>query len=435
MNVNSVIVALQQLQLALTEEFTDEPGLKCLCVELALSDACDPLAWLSCQQLYPYFYWQQRNGDEEVAALGAVRQFSALADAQTFAHAYPQAPSLRIWGLNAFDPKQGFLFLSRLEWRRKGGEARLWLHLYSETSLKDDAQEAATFLEQILPARPLSPLQLQCLSEHHQPGQDEWHKMTGKASDAIGRGELDKVVLARATDLHFSTPVSAAGFMAASRRVNFNCYHFLMAFNAQSAFLGSSPERLWRRIGSALRTEALAGTVANHIEDHHAWSLGQWLLNDDKNQRENMLVVEDICQRLKEKVEGLDVLPPQVIRLRKVQHLRRCIWAELLKADDTLCLEQLQPTAAVAGLPRESAKSFINEFEPFAREWYAGSAGYLSRHQTEFCVALRSAKVTNATVRLYAGAGIVAGSDAALEWQEIENKAAGLRTLLTRSAF
>jgi menaquinone-specific isochorismate synthase len=59
----------------------------------------------------------------------------------------------------------------------------------------------------------------------------------------------------------------------------------------------------------------------------------------------------------------------------------------------------------------------------------------MSQRQAEFCVALRSAKVTNNTVRLYAGAGIVAGSDAAEEWQEIENKAAGLRTLLTKATF
>jgi menaquinone-specific isochorismate synthase len=434
-HVNSLTVALQQLKLALTEEFTDAPGLKRLCVELTLSDALDALAWLACQPLYPHFYWQQRDGDDEVAALGSVCQFNALSQAQAFLHAHPEQPSLRIWGLNAFNPARGFLFLPRLEWRRKGGEAWLCLHLYSDASLKQDAREAAAFLEQIIPTKPLLPLHLQCLSELHHPEQDEWFRMIGKATEAIGRGELDKVVLARATDLQFSTAVSAAAFMAASRRVNFNCYHFLMAFDAHSAFLGSSPERLWRRIDSALRTEALAGTVANHIEDHHAWSLGQWLLKDDKNQRENMLVVEDICQRLKQSVGALDVLPPQVIRLRKVQHLRRCIWTELDQPDDALCLEQLQPTAAVAGLPREPAKSFIKNVEPFEREWYAGSAGYLSRHQTEFCVALRSAKVTHATVRLYAGAGIVAGSDPELEWQEIENKAAGLRTLLTKSAF
>jgi menaquinone-specific isochorismate synthase len=192
---------------------------------------------------------------------------------------------------------------------------------------------------------------------------------------------------------------------------------------------------LWRRIDTALRTEALAGTVANHPDDHRAWSLGQWLLKDDKNQRENMLVVEDICQRLRKTVGAIDVLPPQIVRLRKVQHLRRCIWTDLVQPDDAACLAMLQPTAAVAGLPRDVAHDFIARNEPFEREWYAGSAGYLSQRQAEFCVALRSAKVTHNIVRLYAGAGIVAGSDAAEEWQEIENKAAGLRTLLTKTTF
>ncbi len=63
---------------------------------------------------------------------------------------------------------------------------------------------------------------------------------------------------------------------------------------------------------------------------------------------------------------------------------------------------------------------------------YAGSAGYLSLEQSEFCVSLRSARVVANRVRLYAGAGIVSGSDPEQEWKEIENKAAGLRSLLLR---
>ena len=163
-----------------------------------------------------------------------------------------------------------------------------------------------------------------------------------------------------------------------------------------------------------------------------AQRLGEWLLNDDKNQRENMLVVEDICQRLQHSTQTLEVLPAQVVRLRKVQHLRRCIWTELKQADDEQCLHMLQPTAAVAGLPRQPAREFIQKVEPFNREWYAGSAGYLSPDQSEFCVALRSARVQDDSLRLYAGAGIVSGSDPEQEWQEIENKAAGLRSLLLR---
>ena len=162
----------------------------------------------------------------------------------------------------------------------------------------------------------------------------------------------------------------------------------------------------------------------------YAKKSGEWLMADDKNQRENMLVVEDICQRLQADTQTLDVLPPQVLRLRKVQHLRRCIWTSLNKADDVICLHQLQPTAAVAGLPRDLARQFIARHEPFTREWYAGSAGYLSLQQSEFCVSLRSAKISGNVVRLYAGAGIVRGSDPEQEWQEIDNKAAGLRTLL-----
>lgn len=83
-----------------------------------------------------------------------------------------------------------------------------------------------------------------------------------------------------------------------------------------------------------LRTEALAGTVASHEDDCQARRLGEWLLNDDKNQRENMLVVADIRQRMQGETRALEVLPPQVIRLRTVQHLRRCIRAVLDNPDD-----------------------------------------------------------------------------------------------------
>lgn len=421
--------ALWQLRQQLATPLPDQPGLRRLCIPLAFDESRDPLAWLAGQPHFPQFYWQQRGNEDEAAALGALRRFSSLADAQTFLQHSGDA-QLRIWGLNAFDPQRGDLFLPRLEWRRVGANGWLCLNLWSETSLRDDAICAAAFLDQLRPAMPFSPLKLHLTGEQHSPDHDGWCQRVRLATDAIAQHQMDKVVLARASDLHFSQPVNAAALMAASRSVNFSCYHFYMAFSPQAAFLGSSPERLWRRIDRALRTEALAGTIENHADDDRAHALGQWLLADDKNQRENQLVVEDICQRLEPLGNGYDILPAQVVRLRKVQHLRRCIWMTLNAPDDAHCLHQLQPTAAVAGLPRETAREFIRQHEPFSRDWYAGSAGYLSGQQTEFCVALRSAHVSGGRVRLYAGAGIVAGSDPQLEWQEIENKAAGLRSVL-----
>lgn len=424
----SISSALGYLHSRLAAAFPRTPGFCFFDAPFPLNDTFDPLTWLACQNAYPQFYWQQRSGAEEAAALGALIPFSSLPQAQQFLHLHPD--DVRIWGLNAFDPDSGALFLPRLEWRRERGHAMLRLYLYSDSSLHDDAQCAADFLATLVGSTPLENVQQPCLEQHHFPEREGWETLINQALLTLSSGELDKVVLARATDYHFAHAVQAASLMAASRRLNHRCFHFMYAFDAQNAFLGSTPERLWRRRGMALRTEALAGTVANHDDDAQAQQLAGWLMNDDKNQRENMLVVEDICQRLQHQTGALEILPPQVLRLRKVQHLRRCIWGDLQIADDALCLQLLQPTAAVAGLPRREAWAFIEHHEPFEREWYAGSAGYLSRGQSEFCVALRSAKISGNTVRLYAGAGIVPGSDAQQEWQEIENKAAGLRSLL-----
>ena len=432
--MHSITTALESLMRHLSQEMPAAPGIRIYDIPFPLNDAFDALGWLASQPVWPQFYWQQRNGDEEAAVLGAVAAFSSLESAQQFLHQHDNHPDLRIWGLNAFEPQRGNLLLPRLEWRRCAGVASLRLHLYSDVSLREDAAHAIAFISSLAPVKPLPALRLNLTGEQNWPDKAGWTNLIKLATQTIAGEDLDKVVLARATDLQFSQSVNAAAVMASSRRLNLNCYHFFMAFSADSAFLGSSPERLYRRRDTALRTEALAGTVANHPEDHRAWQLGEWLMKDDKNQRENMLVVEDICQRLQGCTQTLDVLPPQVLRLRKVQHLRRCIWTELNQADDTLCLMQLQPTAAVAGISRELAREFIQQNEPFEREWYAGSAGYLSRHQSEFCVSLRSAKISANVVRLYAGAGIVRGSDPEQEWQEIDNKAAGLRTLLQMEA-
>lgn len=428
--MHSITTALESLMRHLSQEMPAAPGIRIYDIPFPLNDAFDALGWLASQPVWPQFYWQQRNGDEEAAVLGAVAAFSSLESAQQFLHQHDNHPDLRIWGLNAFEPQRGNLLLPRLEWRRCAGVASLRLHLYSDVSLREDAAQAIAFISSLAPVKPLPALRLNLTGEQHWPEKAGWIDLIKLATQTIAGEDLDKVVLARATDLQFSQSVNAAAVMASSRRLNLNCYHFFMAFSADTAFLGSSPERLYRRRDTALRTEALAGTVANHPEDHRAWQLGDWLMKDDKNQRENMLVVEDICQRLQGCTQTLDVLPPQVLRLRKVQHLRRCIWTELNQADDMLCLMQLQPTAAVAGIPRELAREFIQQNEPFEREWYAGSAGYLSLCQSEFCVSLRSAKISANVVRLYAGAGIVRGSDPEQEWQEIDNKAAGLRTLL-----
>ncbi|MDW5499037.1 isochorismate synthase MenF [Pseudomonas lundensis] len=417
---------LRRLRRQLEQDLPSEGGFRQFSLPVPTSLAANLLEWLAVQPVFPQFYWHHRDGREEAAVCGALHQFTQPQQAQAFIGAHQGA---RVWGLNAFDGA-AYLFLPRLEILSRDGTTQLTLNLFSEDSLRDDGAAASHWLEQLSVARPIAPLKAQVSQVQHLPERAGWESMLHQALQAIGQQQMEKVVLARSSLLTLDGPLSAPAMMAASRRVNHRCYHYMLRFDADYAFLGSSPERLYLRNGRHLLTEALAGTVANHPDRLQAQALAQWLLQDGKNQHENLLVVDDICQRLQGGADSVDVLPPEVVRLRKVQHLRRRIESHLNHSDDADCLQRLQPTAAVAGLPRQAAREFILQHEPFPRGWYAGSAGYLSSSRSEFCVALRCAQLDDQGLRLYAGAGIVAGSDAAEEWQEIENKAAGLLTLL-----
>ena len=97
---------------------------------------------------------------------------------------------------------------------------------------------------------------------------------------------------------------------------------------------------------------------------------------------------------------------------------------------DWQLLAALHPTPAVGGAPREAALAFIRESEPYDRGWYAGACGMLSRETSEFSVAIRSARITAQGISLFAGAGIVAGSEPAPEWAELDNKIANVLSLL-----
>lgn len=417
---------LRQLRQQLEQHFPSEHGFQQIQLHFPGSQADTLLEWLAAQTVFPQFYWLHREDQHQAIVCGALKQFSHPDQAQAFIRSHPTA---RIWGLNAFDG-DALLLLPRLEIVVRQGKGELTLNLFSEAAKQDDAKAAVIWLDTLVEAKPITGLQVKVRSVQHLPERAEWNTMLQNALKAIQQQQVEKVVLARRSLLLLDSPLFAPALMAASRQVNHQCYHFMLRIDAHSAFLGSSPERLYRREGHHLFTEALAGTVANPLDDQQAEQLARWLLQDKKNQQENRLVVDDICQRLRTGADALQIDPPEIVRLRNVQHLRRSITGQLHTDDDADCLQRLQPTAAIAGSPRQSARHFIQQHEPFCRQWYAGSAGYLAKTEAEFCVSLRSSQIDGAQVYLYAGAGIVADSDPAEEWQELENKAAGLRSLL-----
>ena len=401
------------------------------------------LDWLASQQFYPQFYWHHRDGHEEVALLGEVKHFTNIVDAEQFLQQQSATTTMRIWGLNAWQPlpdneyyagfigDESYLFLPRVEFRYCQERWILAVNIIDQ----QDLPHALQFLAELQLVKPISPLNSHIKQVQHLPEYQQWRDLTTQAVQLINSGVMDKVVIARQTDIQLTKPLNAASLMSASKAVNRQCYHFMLSFNAQHTFLSATPERLYYRKFQQLYTEALAGTVVNSSDQAIRQTYSDWLMNDDKNQHENRLVVEDICQRLQNNCEKISVSSPDIILLRNIQHLRRLICVTLRDASDSDCLNRLQPTAAVAGVPRKTAKHFLQQNEPICRGWYAGSAGYLSLNQSEFVVSLRCAHLNDDHLRLYAGAGIVNDSDPWQEWLEVENKAAGLQTLLNKETF
>ena len=133
------------------------------------------------------------------------------------------------------------------------------------------------------------------------------------------------------------------------------------------------------------------------------------------------MVVAMLRDALRPIVERLEVAPePGILALRDVQHLVTPMEGVLREETGILELAQrLHPTPAVGGEPRDAALDLIAEHEGFDRGWYAGPVGWLgSDGDGDLMVALRCGLVDGREAMLFAGCGIVADSDPALEWEE-----------------
>ncbi len=241
----------------------------------------------------------------------------------------------------------------------------------------------------------------------------------------IAAGEFEKIVLARAIDLTLTHPLHPLRVLNGLRQLFPDCYAFSLANGRGQSFIGASPEQLVRVSKGRLETAALAGTTGRGIGASEDAALGAALLRSEKDQREHRFVVETITGRLAQR--GLKVefpRQPGLRRLANVQHLHTSIHAVLpenVRLLDAVAL--LHPTPALGGAPSAAAVARIRELEGFPRGLYGGAIGWLNaRGGGEFFVGIRSALVDGATARVYAGAGIVAGSTPEKEFAETELK-------------
>ncbi len=251
-----------------------------------------------------------------------------------------------------------------------------------------------------------------------------WHRNLDTVLTKFSDLSLDKVVLARKSTLTFTDPLQAQSILLALRSHNPLSYHFCFQINPTTAFIGTSPERLYYRQDRSLETEALAGTRHRGRSSQIDRVLGDNLRNSPKDLHEHQLVVQNLQEILVELCDSVKIdRQSTILKLNKVQHLyTQC--QGMLKPDltDADLLLKLHPTPAVGGFPRARALQLIHQLEPFERGWYAAPVGWVGHDAAEFAVAIRSGLVDRDRLLLFAGAGIVRGSQPDEEWTEIENK-------------
>ncbi|MBU2897996.1 isochorismate synthase [Vibrio hepatarius] len=393
----------------------------------------DGIDWMDAQSLFPKFYWQSRDAREEVVAIGQLEVFHG---AQISHRCLSEGQ--RLWGGSPFASQSclelisnsHFFVLPLVELIREGAQWSLAVNLNH-----DKHYVLARLPDLVTNITSIQPLSTGIKSLIHCPDKVEWSELVAKVLAGIDGYDFKKVVLARKTLVEMSGNVTAAELLKSSYLKNHNSFHFMFAMDNSCSFIGSSPERLYLKHGQNLYTEALAGTVGRGENSKQDMKLGNWLGLDTKNINENGHVVDDIVESLTPYSTRFHIdQETHLVKLSKVQHLKRDIHA-FLKPDVSPIelLRVLQPTAAVAGLPRKESIDFIQQNEPFSRGWYAGSFGFIGSQHAEFCVAIRSALVQNNEIELFSGAGIVAGSVACDEWDELDKKLSTLLSLLDKA--
>lgn len=271
------------------------------------------------------------------------------------------------------------------------------------------------------------------------PDRQGYVKAVQSALEAIGHGEVDKVVLARALDILLDEPVSYPALLGRLLSGHRQGYTFAMPVPAESGGLemlvGASPELLARRKGDRIMVNPLAGSAARQTDPVKDSAVSQVLAASEKDRHEHAIVVDDIRQRLAPLCRELKVpQAPSVIGTDTLWHLSTEITG-VLADPATTALDvalALHPTPAICGQPAMAAGRCIDLLEPFERGFYAGLVGWQDvRGDGEWAIALRCAQIHDSRLRLYAGAGIVEGSDPEREYEETATK---LGTLL-RAVF
>jgi menaquinone-specific isochorismate synthase len=261
--------------------------------------------------------------------------------------------------------------------------------------------------------------------------EQQWESRVAQAIAKIDKAEIDKVVLAR--DLIASTE-SEIDVRPILNKLSKN-YPATWIFSV-AGLIGATPELLLRLSRGMVTSRVLAGTIPRTGDDARDLALAGSLARSSKDLEEHEYAVRSVAEALEPFCSSTNVPDaPFVLHLANVMHLATDVTGALLESahhiDAFALLKSLHPSAAVCGTPRNIAFDVIDEIEGMNRGRYAGPVGWIdARGDGELGIALRSGQVTKNEIRIFAGCGIVAGSDPVVELAESSAKFSAMKSAL-----
>jgi len=259
----------------------------------------------------------------------------------------------------------------------------------------------------------------------------DWERAVSTAIARIERGDVEKVVLARDLDVLAERPLDPRRLLDRLTSRYPGCWTFSV-----DGLVGATPEMLVRREKGLVTSRVLAGTIRRSGDDAGDLALAARLARSSKDLEEHEYAVRSVAQSLAPHCATTNVPEsPFVLHLANVMHLATDVTGVLADGSSSLELAAaLHPSAAVCGTPTSAAAALIDELEGMDRDRYAGPVGWMdAQGDGEWGIALRCARLDPADprrARLFAGCGIVAGSDPAAELAESDAKLVPMREAL-----
>ena len=263
--------------------------------------------------------------------------------------------------------------------------------------------------------------------------ESQWKDQVGFAVDSIKQNKLEKVVLARDQVAASTVAINTRGLLQRLEIEYPSTWLFLV-----DGLIGATPELLVRLSKSLVTSRVLAGTIRKTGNEDRDLALAASLAKSSKDLEEHEYAVRSVADALAPFCSSTNVPEsPFVLHLSNVMHLATDVTGVLndsaKQADIFTLIQQLHPSAAVCGTPTSAAKKFIIDFEKMNRERYAGPVGWIDANgDGEIAIALRCGQLSqdNKSIRIFAGCGVVAGSDPANELAESQAKLMPMRTAL-----